>query len=326
MYETPSNWRSIWQIVNSFVPYAVLWYLMLHTIQQSYWHTLPFAILAGLFTIRLFIVLHDCSHRSFFKSHAANEVLGFIAGVLTLTPFQQWRWEHAHHHGTAGNLDRRGTGDIWTLTVQEYIASSRWKRFAYRLARNPVILFLVAPLFLFVVWHRFPLPKAGRRETESVYLTNLAIVGMATGLSLLFGFKAYLLIQLTIIAVASSLGVWLFYVQHQFEGVYWQRHEDWDYATAALRGSSFYKLPQLLNWFSGSIGFHHIHHLSSRIPNYNLRKCHHAEPMMQTVKPVTLVASFKSFTFRLWDEQRCKLVGFEILKTLRCQPRTAPDV
>jgi omega-6 fatty acid desaturase (delta-12 desaturase) len=199
---------------------------------------------------------------------------------------------------------------VWTLTVEEYRKASRRKRFLYRLARNPFILFILAPLFLFVVIQRFPSRKAGKRERRSVYWTNLALVSLATGLSLLFGFKEYMLLQLGIMAAAGAVGVWLFYVQHQFEGVYWERGDDWDYCTAALKGSSFYKLPKVLQWFSGNIGFHHIHHLSPRIPNYNLEKCHLAEPLFQTVKPVTLFSSFKSLTFRLWDEQRRRLVGF----------------
>ena len=243
--------------------------------------------------------------------------------MLTFTLYYHWRWEHALHHSTSGDLDRRGTGDVWTLTVQEYLESSRWQRFAYRLARNPIVLFVIAPLFLFLIWQRIPKAKASLRERLSVYWTNLAILGMAAGLSWIFGFKAYLLIQLTVMAVAGSAGVWLFYVQHQFEGVYWERGEDWDYATAALKGSSFYKLPKILQWFSGNIGFHHIHHLSPRIPNYHLEKCHKAEPLFQTVKPITLFASFKSFTFRLWDEQRHKLVGYAHLRTVRRQQREA---
>jgi len=210
------------------------------------------------------------------------------------------------------------------LTVQEYLESSRWKRFAYRLARNPVVLFVIAPLFIFVVKQRFPKAEASRRERHSVYWTNLAIFGLAAGLSWVFGIKAYLVIQLTAMAVAGSAGVWLFYVQHQFEGVYWERGGEWDYTMAALKGSSFYKLPKVLQWFSGSIGFHHIHHLSSRIPNYHLEKCHKAEPLFQSVKPVTLFSSLKSLTFRLWDEQRRKLVGYGHLRRVRRQQRQTP--
>jgi omega-6 fatty acid desaturase (delta-12 desaturase) len=281
----------------------------------SYWLTGALALLASGFLVRIFIIFHDCGHGSFFRSRKANDIVGFLTGVLTLAPYYHWRWEHALHHASAGDLDRRGTGDVWTLTVREYLEASRWKRFAYRLARNPLILFVVAPLLLFVVKHRFPSPKAARRERNSVYLTNLAALAMAAGLVWLFGLESYLLIQLFILMVSGAAGVWLFYVQHQFEGVYWERAEQWDYCTAALKGSSFYKLPKLLQWFSGNIGFHHIHHLSPRIPNYHLEKCHRAEPLFQAVKPVTFFGSFKSLTFRLWDEQRRKLVSFRAVRS-----------
>jgi omega-6 fatty acid desaturase (delta-12 desaturase) len=289
----------------------------------SYWLIVPLAILAAAFMVRVFIIFHDCGHGSFFRSRRANDLWGFITGVLTFTPYYHWRWEHALHHSTSGDLDRRGTGDVWTLTVQEYLEASRWKRFAYRLARNPVVLFVLAPLFLFLVWQRFPNPKVSRRERLSVYWTNLSLLLMAAALSWVFGWKAYLVIQLAVVALAGSAGVWLFYVQHQFDGVYWERRGEWDYTKAALQGSSFYKLPKVLQWFSGNIGFHHIHHLSPKIPNYHLEKCHQAEPLFQSVKPVTLFSSFKSFTFRLWDEQRRKLVGYGHLRTLRRQRRQA---
>ncbi len=316
-YQQPSRWRGVWQIVNSLVPYAALWYLIYLSLAVSWWMALPLAILAGGFLVRLFIIHHDCGHGSFFKSRRANDVWGFITGVLTFTPYQLWRREHAVHHSASGDLDRRGLGSVWTLTVQEYLEASRWKRFAYRLARNPFVLFGIAPFFLFVIKHRFCPRQASWRERHSVYWTNLAMLGMAIGLSLIFGLKAYLVIQLTMVLVAGSAGVWLFYVQHQFEGVYWQRHEQWDYLAAALHGSSFYKLPGILQWFSGNIGFHHIHHLSPRIPNYNLERCHQAEPLFQTVPPVTLLSSLKSLSFRLWDEERRRLVGFRHLQNLR---------
>jgi omega-6 fatty acid desaturase (delta-12 desaturase) len=293
------------------------------SLSVSYWITAPLAILTAGFMVRVFIIHHDCGHGSYFKSQKANDAWGFITGVLTFTPYYLWRWEHAVHHASSGDLDRRGTGDVWTLTVQEYLEASRWKRFAYRLARNPVILFVIAPLFLFMVKHRFAPARAAARERRSVEWTNLAILGMAVLMSLIFGLKAYLVIQVSIMAMAGTAGVWLFYVQHQFEGVYWERQENWDYLTASLQGSSFYKLPKVLQWFSGNIGFHHIHHLSPRIPNYNLERCHKAEPLFQTVPPVTLISSFKSFTFRLWDEQRRKLVGYGHLRALRRQQRQA---
>jgi acyl-lipid omega-6 desaturase (Delta-12 desaturase) len=322
-FQRPKLGRSVWQIVNTLVPYAALWYLMYWSMGVSYWLTLPLAILAAGFLVRIFIIFHDCGHGSFFKTRRANDILGFIAGVLSFTPYQQWRWEHATHHATAGDLDKRGVGDVWTMTVQEYLESSRWKRFSYRLARNPLVLFGIAPLVLFLIIQRFPARKAGRRERWSVYWTNLALLGLGAVLSLAFGWKAYLLIQVTVVAVAGSAGIWLFYVQHQFEGVYWARHDDWDYTTVALQGSSFYKLPKVLQWFTGNIGFHHIHHLRPAIPNYNLERCHQAVPLFQTVKPVTLVSSLRSLTFRLWDEQRQRLVGYGYLRKVRREMRQA---
>ena len=322
-YQQPSVGRSVWQIANSVLPYLGLWYLMYLCLPVSYWLILPLAVLAGGFMVRIFIIFHDCGHGSFFKSRAANDFVGFITGVLTFTPYYHWRWEHAVHHSSSGDLDRRGMGDVWTLTVREYLESSRWKRFAYRLARNPLVLFVFAPVFLFLIWQRMPKTEANLRERMSVYWTNLVLLLIAGGMSYAFGFKAYVLIQLLVMAVGGSVGVWMFYVQHQFEGVYWERNQKWDYVTAALQGSSFYKLPRVLQWFSGNIGFHHIHHLSSRIPNYNLEKCHYAEPLFLVVKPVTLFGSLKSFTFRLWDEQRRRLVGFGYLRTVRAQQRQA---
>lgn len=310
-YQRPSKVGSSWQIANTLGPYALLWVAMYFALPVSWWLVIPLSILAGGFLIRIFIIFHDCTHGSYFKSRRANEIWGFVTGVLAFTPFHQWRWEHSVHHSSAGNLDRRGMGDVWTLTVREYLEASRWKRFAYRLARNPFVLFVLAPLFLFLVLHRFPSRDAKKTERLWVYITDLAIVLLAALLAWIFGLKAYLIIQLTALLVASTAGVWLFYVQHQFEDVYWERGEDWEFSQAALQGSSFYKLPKILQWFSGNIGFHHIHHLSPRIPNYHLERAHKAEPLFQSVEPLTLGKSLKSFPLRLWDEGRRKLVGFK---------------
>ncbi|MEW6301943.1 MAG: fatty acid desaturase [Verrucomicrobiota bacterium] len=322
-YQKPSTGRALWQITNTLVPYGLLWFLMYHTMAISWWLTIPLAVLAGAFLVRVFIIFHDCGHGSYFKSTTANDVVGFITGMLTFTPYYHWRWEHAIHHASAGHLDRRGMGDVWTMTVQEYLESSRWKRFAYQLARNPIILFVIAPLYLFLIHQRFPSSKANARERLSVHWMNLAIVAMAAGMSWIFGLKAYLIIQLTAMMFAGSVGLWLFYVQHQFEDVYWERGENWDYTAAALQGSSFYKLPKILQWFSGNIGYHHIHHLSARIPNYNLERCHKAHELFQKVKPITLLTSLKSLTYRLWDEQQRKLVGYRRVRELRRQQKQA---
>jgi omega-6 fatty acid desaturase (delta-12 desaturase) len=316
-YQQPSLWRALWQLSSTLGLYTLLWYLAYRSLTVSFWLTLPLAIVAGGVLVRVFIIFHDCGHGSFFKSRTANDVVGFITGMLTFTPFYHWRWEHAIHHASAGNLDKRGTGDIWTLTVQEYLEASRWRRFAYRLARNPVVLFLIAPLFLFLVIQRIPARHANARERQSVYWMDLAILLMAMGLGALFGLKAYLLIQLVVTAVASSAGVWMFYVQHQFENVSWERGDTWEFSTAALQGSSFYQLPRILQWITGNIGFHHIHHLSSRIPNYNLERCHRELGFTQEVKPITFFSSLRSLFLRLWDEERKQLVGYREMRARR---------
>ena len=312
-FQSASPGRARWQVINSFLPYVLLWVGMVHALAVSYWLMLPLAILAAGFLARIFIIFHDCGHASFFKSKRANNTVGAIAALLNLTPFRHWRWQHALHHGTAGDLDRRGSGDIWTLTVQEYLQSTRARRFAYRLARNPIVLFVIAPLYVFVVHHRFAASGAPERERRSVRRTNWVLLGITLVMSVVIGLKAFALIQLTVSAIAGAVGLWLFYVQHQFEGAYWARSVDWSYTEAALRGSSFYKLPGILQWFTGSIGFHHIHHLSPRIPNYYLQRCHDADPFFATIKPVTLLASLKTLTFRLWDEQRNVFVSFRNL-------------
>ena len=316
-YEQPALPRSLWQAANTLVAYGALWYLMDRSLALSYWLTLALAIPAAGFLVRLFIIFHDCGHGSFFRARRANEVLGVLTGILVFTPFYQWRHTHAIHHATAGDLDRRGTGDVWTLTVREYLAASRWTRLTYRLARNPVVLFGLVPLVYVVVGQRFPWRQADRRERRNLVATNFTILGIALLLSWAMGVRAYLAIQATILLIASAVGVWLFYVQHQFEGAYWEHRDRWDFVTAALQGSSFYQLPRVLQWFTGNIGFHHIHHLSPGIPNYNLEKCYRAEPLFQTVERVTLLSSLKALTYRLWDEERRTWVGFGQVKALR---------
>ena len=239
---------------------------------------------------------------------------GFISGVLTFTPHDYWWHEHAQHHASAGNLDHRGIGDIWTMTVKEYKKASRKTRLFYRLMRNPFCLFIIGPPIVFIIARRIPRFNGGWKKCRSILLTNLGILVMATLISALIGLKAYLLIQLPVLMMAACAGVWLFYVQHQFEGVYWERQEGWDYVDEALKGSSFYKLPKILQWFTGNIGFHHIHHLSPRIPNYYLEACYNANPLFQQIKPITLLSSLKSLKFRLWDEQHNQLISFREFK------------
>lgn len=316
-FQEPSTPRAVWQLVNTLGPYALCWYLIHLSLPVSYWLVLPLVILAGLFVVRTFIIFHDCGHGSFFRSRLANDIVGFVTGLLTLTPYYHWRWEHSVHHASSGDLDQRGTGDVWTMTVEEYILSSRWKRFAYKLARNPVVLFGIAPLYLFIIHQRIPNSKSNPRERASVHWMNFAILCFAAGMSWIFGIAPYLIIHTAIVLVAGSVGIWMFYVQHQFEEVYWERGEDWDFTAAALQGSSYYKLPRILQWFSGNIGFHHIHHLSPRIPNYNLQRCHEADPIFQNVKPITFLSSLKTLSLRLWDEQQKKMVGYRHMRKVR---------
>jgi omega-6 fatty acid desaturase (delta-12 desaturase) len=316
-HRKPTVRQSVWQIVSTLVPYVALWGLMIWTFHISYWITLGLAVVTAGFLVRTFIIMHDCGHGSFLESHRANDFWGFVTGVLTFTPYRQWRYLHALHHATSGDLDRRGPGDIWTLTVQEYLEASRGKRFAYRLARNPFVLFVLAPFYVFLIQHRFPSGKVQDRERRGVHWTNLAILAIALLMTRTIGFKAYLLIQFPVIMIAGMAGLWLFYIQHQFEGVYWERRADWDFEGAALQGSSFYKLPRVLQWFTGNIGFHHIHHLSPAIPNYNLAKCHKANPILQGARQVTLWTSFKALSLRLWDERRKELVGYGRLRERR---------
>ena len=311
-YTVPSLRLSIWQILNTLVPYILLWVLMYWSLQISYWLTLLLAIPASGFLVRTFILFHDCCHGSFFKSRRANEILGFILGVLTLTPFDHWRHDHAVHHASAGNLDKRGVGDVYTMTIDEYLAAPRWKRLGYRIMRNPLFLFTIGSTFVFLFSHRLWAPRAGRPERLSVVYTDLALLLLITLLSMVFGLEQFFLIFLPVHILGSAVGVWMFYVQHQFEGVYWEHKDRWSFVRAGLLGSSFYKLPAVLQWFSGNIGFHHIHHLSPKIPNYFLPTCHKENPSFQ-IKPLTLLSSLKSTRLHLWDERSQQLVGFNVL-------------
>jgi omega-6 fatty acid desaturase (delta-12 desaturase) len=318
-YQKPDTWRSLWQVLNSVVGYALLWLVMYWSLSVSYGLTLGLAVLAAGLLIRTFIIFHDCGHGSFFRSKKANDVVGFVTGIITFTPYDKWRREHAVHHATSGDLDRRGIGgDVWTMTVEEYLDAPWRTRWAYRLYRNPLVMLLLGPSFLFLVRNRFTSRSARRREQLNVYVTNLAVAGLVTLLIATMGVKEYLMIQLPIVLLGGAIAVWMFYVQHQFEEVYWERHDDWEYFPAAIEGSSFYKLPRVLHWYTGNIGYHHIHHLSPRIPNYFLRRCHEENPEVSAAAPpITLRTSLRSLAFRLWDEKGRRMVGFGQLDRYR---------
>jgi omega-6 fatty acid desaturase (delta-12 desaturase) len=315
-FENPSLQKSIWQIINTLVPYFLLWFVMVWAMQEGYpyWVVLLLTIPAGLFMVRLFILFHDCAHQSFFKSKKANRIFGFISGVLTFAAYEKWRASHWRHHATVADLDRRGSGDFWTVTRQEYLEYPKWKRLVYRLARNPFVVFILGPIFIFLVYQRTPIGAKSKQERNSVHLTNLGILAVVLLAGFAFGFRTYVLIQLPILFIGGMLGLWLFYIQHNFDGVYWSRHEGWDRMKAAMEGSSFYKLPKILQWFTGNIGYHHIHHIRPLIPNYRLEECYDTLPDLQKIEPLSIRKSFRSLRLHLWDEINKKLVTFGSIK------------
>jgi len=323
-YEQPDLGKAIWEMSITLVPYAILWILMVWMLQHhySYLAVLPLNIIAAGLTVRIFIFFHDCGHGSFFASRKANLLVGYVCGVLTFTPYHAWKHNHAEHHATVGDLDRRGLGDIWTLTIDEYKTQGFWAKIGYRLYRNPILMFVIGPAFLFLVLQRFPAKNYTKQETASVIITDLALAAIMLLAHFTIGMKIYFMIQIPMMAMAGSAGTWLFYIQHQYEEVYWARHDEWDPIRAAIEGSSYYKLPKILQWFSGNIGLHHIHHLRPRIPNYNLQRCYDDIPELQNVKPLTLTGSAKSLFLRLWDEMNTRMVQYRGLK----QPGSSTDV
>jgi omega-6 fatty acid desaturase (delta-12 desaturase) len=311
-YAIPSLPRSIIGLLTSVVPYAALLVAMYESLQVTYVLTLAIGVLAAGFLLRTYIVFHDCAHGSYLPSKRANIWLGSILGVLVFAPFHNWRHNHAVHHATASDLDRRGQGDVPTLTVAEYHAKPWRARFGYRLFRNPVVMFGFGPLFAMIIGPRIPPPRTARaRIRRNAHLTNLALVVMVGVPCWLLGWRHYLLIQAPPALLAGTAGIWLFYVQHQFEDTFWERSGEWSYADAALRGSSYLKLPKVLQFFSGNIGLHHVHHLSARIPNYNLQAAHDNNPMFHSVPTITLWDGLRATRLKLWDEDARRLVGWK---------------
>ena len=322
-YQTPSIRRAVWQLASTLVLLTVALVVMYWSLSVSYWLTLALAVPTAGLWIRTFIIMHDCGHGSFLPSRTWNDIVGWVTGILTTTPYAHWRREHAIHHATSGHLDQRGTGDITTLTVREYLASTWLGRTWYHIYRNPLILLVIGPTFLFFK-HRWPTRGiAGKKEIINVHATNLALAGLFTVLGFLVGFKELMLIWLPTFLLSGAAGVLLFYVQHQFEDAYWRGGPEWDYATAAVMGSSYFRLPRVLQWFTGNIGFHHVHHLSPRIPNYSLERCHRENPTFQKVTTLTLRASFHTLMLKLWDEDSGRMVTFGQLRRLRREQRNS---
>jgi omega-6 fatty acid desaturase (delta-12 desaturase) len=309
-YAEPRLGRSLLDMATSVVPYLALSVLMYLALGVSYLLVLAIAIPAAGFLVRTFILFHDCSHGSFFQSKRANAWLGMALGLLVYSPFVRWRHDHATHHATSGDLDRRGGGDVRTLTVAEYDVLSWRGRLAYRLFRNPVVMFGIGPIVALLVGPRLVSRDARPRMRRSVIRTNIALAVIVGALCWLVGWRDYVLLQAPTLLLAGSAGIWLFYVQHQYEDAYWQSSGGWSYADAALRGSSYLKLPKVLQFFSGNIGLHHVHHLSARIPNYNLQRAHDENPIFHEVPTLTLSDGLRAVRLKLWDADRGRLVTF----------------
>ena len=307
-FQRPDVRKSVWQLINTMVPFFVLWCLAYLSLSVSFWITLVLTIPAAGFLVRTFIIFHDCCHHSFFKSRKANVVVGIITGILTFFPYYQWQREHFVHHATSSNLNRRGTGDIWTLTVNEYLALSPFRRMVYKIYRNPFVMFGLGPIYITLIAYRFNRKRAGRKERWNTHATTLGLAVMVGFLCWTLGWQNFVLVQGPILYLSGMVGIWLFYVQHQFEGTYFETEEQWDYVSAALQGSSFYKLPKVLQWITGNIGFHHIHHLGPRVPNYHLHRAHESSPSLQNVPAISFLSSLRCLQYRVWDEEGKKFV------------------
>ena len=292
--------------------YLGLWTAMIvgTTAGVSYWITLLLVIPCAFAHIRVFILFHDCCHGSLFSSRRANIAVGHLTGILTFTNYETWRRSHLKHHATNAQLDHRGVGDVWTMTVDEFSRSSVWTRLKYRLFRSPVVMFVIGPLYLFVLKYRLSSPGASLRERISTAITNVGLLGIAVGVSILIGPVAFISLQLPVLLISGMIGIWLFYVQHQFDPGYWSRDETWDEIDAALQGSSYYRMPRLFQWICGHIGIHHIHHLLPQIPNYRLRACYNENPEVQVARPLTVRRSLASLRMKLWSETDRKFISF----------------
>jgi omega-6 fatty acid desaturase (delta-12 desaturase) len=318
-YRRPSLWRSLFEITITLAPLVVILVLAWLALRNHIWWGLLLIAPGGAFLLRLFMIQHDCGHGAFFPGKRLNDWVGRALGILTLTPYDYWRQTHVIHHATSGSLDRRTIGGVDTLTVDEYLALPRLKRFGYWLYRHPLVLFGLGPAYLFLLQHRMPigLMRDGWRPWVSVQVTNLGIAALAIGMMMAFGVLPFLLIYLPVTVMAASIGVWLFFVQHQFEETHWARGEDWSFHEAALRGSSYYDLPPILRWFTANIGIHHVHHLNSRIPYYRLQQVLRDEPALRGVSRLGLLQSIRCAGLALWDESGRRLISFHEMRRTR---------
>jgi omega-6 fatty acid desaturase (delta-12 desaturase) len=315
-FQAPTLASSLGQLATSFGGFFATCTAMYLCLAVSLWITLPMSVLAAGFLVRIFIIQHDCGHGSFFRSRQANELIGRLCSLMTLTPYAFWRRQHARHHGSWNNLDRRAASglDIYSscMTVAEYRALGRWRRFLVRFTHHPIIANLLVPPLVFVILYRVPFDatKGWRRERRGVYLTNLALAVLVGGSGLALGYGRVAAVQLPIMVIASIVGVWLFSIQHRFELAQWMPDASWSFAGASLGGASYLRLPRLLQWFTGNIGFHHVHHIDPRIPNYRLEECHNADAGFQSASTLTLHTALRALRYALWDSDLERLVPF----------------
>jgi omega-6 fatty acid desaturase (delta-12 desaturase) len=316
-YARPDLARSILALATSVVPFVGLWTLMYFSLGVSYLLVLALAVPTAGFLLRTYILFHDCTHGSLLPGRRANAYVGVALSLLVLTPFAQWRRDHAGHHATGSDLDRRGVGDVPTLTVGEYNARS-WKgRLGYRLFRNPLVMFGLGPIYAMLLLPRWVGRSASPRIKHSVWGTDLALALIIGGLCWMIGWRDFLLVEAPLVPLAGGAGIWLFFVQHQFDHAWWRRSHEWNYVDAALRGSSYLKLPRVLQFFTGSIGLHHVHHLNPKIPNYNLQRAHDETPLFHDVPAVSLWGGLRAVRLKLWDEDAGRLVTWADLRSAR---------
>lgn len=324
-YANANHRKSTIQLLNTILPLILTWILAYLSLSISVWLSIGLAFIAAAFLVRTFIIFHDCTHGSFYHSKKINDTLGTITGVLTTFPYRKWKREHAIHHASSSNLDKRGIGDIWVMTVEEYANASNWKRITYRFYRNPFIMFGLGPLYLVLISNRFNRKDAKKKERNNTYLINALLILLCGVILFFLGWKAFLFVHVISVYTAASLGIWLFYIQHTFEDSYFENESEWSYVKAAVDGSSYYELPPVLQWLSGNIGYHHVHHLAPRVPNYNLEEAHVQTPPLKNVTTITMKTSLDSLRYRLYDPYNQLFITFGEFKRRKQKQNTKPN-
>lgn len=317
--------KSTMQLLNTISPLLVTWILAYLSMSVSIWLAAGLAVVASGFIVRTFIIFHDCTHGSFYQSKKKNNLLGTITGIITLFPYEKWKREHAIHHASSSNLDKRGIGDIWVMTVKEYEEASTWQKFTYRMYRNPIVMFGLGPLYLMLIANRSNRKDAKKKEKNNTYLINIVLIIMFAALIVMLGWQAFLIVHGISLYLAAALGIWLFYIQHTFEDSYFEEESEWNYVKAAVDGSSYYQLPKVLQWLSGNIGYHHVHHLAPRVPNYHLEEAHESTPPLQYATTITMKTSLDSLRYRLYDPEQKAFITFREFGRKKKQADTAAN-